>query len=536
MPASGPPDTVAYATDRLKKRREAARREREAIQPMLDDAFAYAIPFRKSTRNTGKGDNRVDRIFDHTAVDAAFRFAGRLQQDLWPVGQENFALEPGPIIMDEAERERLRLELQPIQKVAQAFFDDSDWDMAFHEMALDLAAGTGAILMNPAGADELDKLWNPISVSIDELLLEQGKDNKISGIFWDRRMAVRVIFETWPEGDFAPELDDLKKQKPEDEIDVHIDTCWNPVSRFWEMHVWCDKQDRRIFASQSRTCPWLTPRYFRVPGETWGRGVLMLAMPTIKTVNTAKRLYLQAAAIAMLGIYTAVDDGVFNPDLAPLEPGMFWKVARNRGSTLGPSVDRFPDPNLQLSDLVVKDMQLDIKSTLLDQALPPETSGAKSALEILERVKRIAADHVGAYGRLVKEFVVPAVKRTIELAYQRKLVTTDVPIDQLLVRVKVKSPLAIAREAQRVEKIVQWLQMVLAVLTAAEKGNRVDFVAKIEEALRSIGHDLGVPPEFIPTKVEREATEKAQADALAAQQAAAVAMAQAGVKGAGAAA
>ncbi|MDZ7824074.1 MAG: hypothetical protein U5K75_08580 [Ahrensia sp.] len=40
------------------------------------------------------------------------------------------------------------------------------------------------------------------------------------------------------------------------------------------------------------------------------------------------RLQLIAAAIASVGIYTAVDDGVFNPDLYRIEPGTYESCAQ----------------------------------------------------------------------------------------------------------------------------------------------------------------------------------------------------------------
>lgn len=499
-----------YEVARLKERRNAAKQERDAFQPLLDEAYQFAIPFRKSTKDTGAAEKRVDQVFDHTAIDSAFRFAGKVQQDFWPAGQDNFSLEPGPLVRDQKERDAFAAQLEPIGGVAGAFFEDGDWDMAFHEMALDLSAGTGAILMN--SSPEIDTLWEPISVPINELLFEQGPNNKIAGIFWTRKMSVRVLMDTWPEGNFGKELKELARAKPETTLDVYVDTVFDRKMKRWLMLVWCGKQDSIIFTSQSRSCPWLTPRYFRVPGETMGRGPVMLAMPTIKTLNTTARLQLQAAAIAMLGIYTAVDDGVFNPDLAAIEPGAFWKVARN-GGTLGPSINKFPDPRLDLQNLVLQDMRIGVKATMMDQSLPPDGAAVRSATEILERVKRLASDHLGAYGRLIKEVTIPAVKRVLELAYEKGLIPAEIPIDQLITRVRIKSPLSIAREAQRVEKIVQWLQMVLMMM-----GPSPHHVAKIADALCDIGRALGVPNRFIVSDEDRTKMQQQeqQAQALAA--------------------
>lgn len=515
----------------LKSRRDAAQAERDQFQPLLDEAFQYTIPFRKSTKNSGKGEKRVDMVYDHTAIDGAFRFAGKVQQDFWPAGgEENFAIEPGPLVAA-AEKDNWIKQLSGISQVCLAFFDD-DWDMSFHEMAMDLSAGTGAILMNSISAD--DRLWEPISVSIDELTLEGGANNRICGIYWKRKMTYRMMLETWPEGKFSATVQETARTKGGDEIEVNTDTIYDPKKKRWMMHVWCDKQETIIFTSQSRTCPWLTPRYFRVPGETMGRGVTMLAMPSIKTTNTTARLQLMAAAIAMLGIYTAVDDGVFNPDLASLTPGTFWKVARN-GGTMGPSVQRFPDPRLDLSGMVLNELRMGVKATMMDQSLPPDGAAVRSATEIMERVKRLASDHLGAYGRLIKEITIPAVKRVLELAYEKGLIPQEIPIDQLLFKVRVKSPLAMAKEAQKVERVIQWLQMALAVYAAMGTPQRIERIAEVDEALIEAGRALGVPERNITSKEKRDAMIEQDKQAQQAMIAAQLAAAAGAVPGAAAA-
>lgn len=502
----------------LKSRRERAAKEREQFQPLIDEAYDYAIPFRRSTRNTSKGEKRSDKIFDQTATTAAFRFAGNLQKNLWPAGQQNFKLEPGPLVRDRKTRDELAQLLEDISGVVDAFFQDGEWDNAFVEMALDLAAGTGAILILKGDQDRPVRF---IAVPLDEVILESGAYGDVAGIYWVRKWTLRQIREEWPKANLGQKLEDEFKQNPEKEIDLRQDTVRDPKTKRWHTYIWPDEGDRIIEDTSSRTCPWITPRYFRVSGETMGRGVIQLAMPTIKTLNTASRIQLQAAAIAMLGIYTVVDDGVFNPDLSPLEPGMMWKVARN-GGVLGPTVNRFPDPRIDLSNLILGDMRSGIKETMMDQNLPPDNAGVRSAAEIIERVRNLATDHVGAFGRLVAEIVVPVVRRVIEIAYELQLIKFDIPIDQLLTRVKITSPLGIARELERVQVIIQWLEMVM---TAAP--NDVHKVAKKLDMLVEAGRALGVPEVHIVTSEERAAIEKQEAEQQALQMAAAAAAAAA---------
>lgn len=500
-------------TKQLRERRKKAQTIKQKHQGMLDDAFKYAIPYTDGGDN--EGERKADQIFDHTAVEAAYKFAGKMQTDLWPAGEQNFELEPGPVFPRD-KQEQAKQYTDVVSSRIQSFFEDGEWDLCFHEMALQLAAGTGAILMN--STDDPDELWEPISVNINELLLQLGPNNKVHGIFWNRTMSMRVAKETWPDGTWGADLEKLYRDKADEDTTFHADTVFDRAKKRWRMVIWHDKQKARIHAAESKTNPWLTPRYFRVPGETWGRGVIHLALPSIKVLNTTKRLQLQAAAIALLGIFTVVDDGVFNPDLSPLEPGAFWKVDRNDGPR-GATVNRFPDPRLDLSDFIIKDMQLDVKATMLDRDLPPDSASVRSATEILERVRRLATDHLGAYGRLVKEVVIPAVRRTMELAYRKGLIPDEIPIDQLLYRVRVKSPIAQAREAQRVEKIVQWLELIFAFIGQGGP-DQVRRVAKLEQALAEIGAALDVPNRLIVTDDERKKMDDEQTALVTAQLAA----------------
>jgi hypothetical protein len=513
----------ASAIPQLQARRKAAQKERDTFQPLIDEAYEYAIPFRRSTLKTGTGEKRVDRVYDQTAITSAFRFAGKLQQDLVPAGQVFFGLEPGPVAaaagdLNSAEGKAFKVQLETIAKIAHALFLGGEWDEAFHEMALDLSAGTGAMLILEGDNQRPARF---VTAPIDELLLEGGPYGDITGIFWDRKWTLRAIKQQWPESNLGPELEREAQEKPEKEVLLHQDVTFEPApdpkDARWKFVAWIDKPAALVGSAMSRTCPWITPRYFRVAGETYGRGPVMLAMPTIKVLNKAQQFTLQAAAIALLGIYTTVDDGVFNPDLAEIAPGAFWKVARN-GGTLGASVARLQDPRLDLNQIVLKDLVMQVQATLMDQSLPPDGAAVRSATEIIERVKRLASDHLGAYGRLVREIIVPAVRRVLEIASNKLLIPDAPPIDQLLVKVRVISPLAAAREAQRVETILQWLQIVIATVPT-----QADEVAKIVDALKEIGSAMAVDSRFIMSTEETADRQKQKAQAAAAQAALAAA-------------
>lgn len=509
----------------LEARRSKAKRDWESFKPLLDEAYEYAIPYRKGIAETGKGEKRVNRIFDHTATLSAFRFAGRIQKDILPPGF--FELAPGALskaIMPREELEAFERELAIVSTIVNATFLSGEWDQAVNEMGVDLAAGTGAIL---SLAGNRDKPVRDICVPIDEVLLEGGPYNDITGRFWCRKWTVRSIFEEFPNAPFHRDMLELEKKEAEKEIELYQDTVWDARQGLW-LHVpWCKENGAQpLGKSAFRTSPWMTPRYFRVPGETHGRGPILMAMPTIRTLNTAAKIALTAAAMAMLGVYTAMDDGVFSPDNAPLTPGAFWKVARN-GGALGPSVVRLPDPRIDLNTIILNDLRMGVKEAMNDQALPPDGAAVRSATEILERVKRLASDHVGAFGRLVRELVVPAVQRRIEICFELGLLPKEIKVDQILVAAEVKAPMAMARDAEQAQKITNYIETIMILAP-----DRKAMLVKIDEAMREIGRGLSVPPHIIPTTEEAKVIEQQEAE----KQAALAALAAAGGTTTGAAA
>lgn len=509
--------TVASMTTR----RKAAAAEKLNFQPMLDDVYEYGIPFRKGVSQTGKGEKRTNRIFDHTAPVSAFRGANRLAQDIAPSGQQFYDLTPGTLAkaaMNDDQQKEMAKELEVIQLVTGAHFQTGEWDAALAEMCLDVMASTGCMLID---ADRKG-MARFIAVPLDEVLLTSNGYNEVNGIFWERKWSLQSLSDEFGDEKFSTALKMRLKEKPEEEVCLYQDTVFDAKADRWVRIAYIKESDNgaglELKRGETRTCPWLTPRHFKVPGETYGRGPLMLVMPTVKALNTGKKLTLQGAAIAMLGVYTAIDDGVFSPDNFVLAPGAVNKVARN-GGTLGPSIMKFPDPRMDLTQLIFKDMAMEIQMGMNDNQLPPDTAAVRSATEVLERVKRAAGDHMGAYGRMIMEIVVPAVKRVMEIAFDAGQLPKTVNIDRLFVDIKVASPMALAREAERLQKLTQYVDLCLMMLQAKQGG--VDRYVKLDVLVPEIARNLAIPERMIPSDTERQ-----QQDEQAAQQQAAMMAAQ----------
>lgn len=485
--------------DAREARRARAKRawgKRDEWQKVLLDAYDFVAPHRLSTRWAKKTpSSRPIRMFDNTAAVAWMRAAGRLQQDLFPPGEPFFVLDPGPAVakldmnVDDARRE-----LQTVTDQIQPVFWNGDWDQANVEMFSDMLISIGFTLVLDGESD--DQPVDFVNVALDEMAVDSGPRNRLEGFFWKKKWTRRAIRDEFPKGNFDQAFIEALKANGEEEVTLCQDTTYNRARRRWELFVYIDGDDANdIWTEEFRECPWIAPRYFRLPGEDMGYGPVLLNLPTTKTLNKSVELTLKSASIAMAGIYTRIDDGVFNPDTARIEPGAMWAVARN-GGPLGPSIQRLQtasDPNL--GNIVMNDLRMMTQAGYNDDQLPPDGQSPRSAAEIIERVKKLGQNHAGAYGRLTHETVRPVVRRVIEILWKRGILHSRLKIDQLLVQLRVVSPLGSAFQAERAKRYVDWIQAVEAL------GGQgfAHMVTPLEQGLAQVGHDMGVPADLIYT-------------------------------------
>jgi hypothetical protein len=220
----------------------------------------------------------------------------------------------------------------------QALFLTGEFDTAMHETCVDLAAGFGGLLMLRGTTSAPVRFVN---IAADEIAIEPGPYNDLAAIFWRTKMTRRQIRAAFPDGYFDAKFLAGDNVSPDEELDFRQEFVKLPDGR-WQFVAYADVCETPIVTASMRTQPLAVPRYYRVPGEAYGRGPVLLALPTIKTLNKAMELTLKSAAIQMLGIWGYRPGGAFNPDTVRVAPGAFWPMG-STGGVLGPDVTRL-DP------------------------------------------------------------------------------------------------------------------------------------------------------------------------------------------------
>jgi hypothetical protein len=244
--------------------------------------------------------------------------------------------------------------------------------------------------------------------------------------------------------------------------------------------------------------PWVVSRYMKVAGEIYGRGPLITALPDIKTLNKTLELLLKNASLAIAGVYTAADDGVLNPNTIKIVPGAIIPVARN-GGPQGESLRALPrSGDFNVSQIVINDLRQNIKRILLDESLPPDNMSARSATEVVERMKELSQNLGSAFGRLINETMIPLVSKILQVMDDRGLIDLPLRVNGLEVKVSAVAPLAMAQSMEEVNNILQYAQI------AAQAGPEGQMSVKTGEMLDYIAEKLGIPQRLRTTPEERE--------------------------------
>ena len=498
------------------KRQSLAQTKKDEFQQLYQDAYEFALPQRQLYgvwEGGAVGAKKMQRVFDSTAINSTQRFANRLQSVVFPPQRRWCRLEPGlDIPMDRKPQAQAILELYGEKMFA--ILRQSNFDIAMGEFLLDLAVGTACMMVQPG--DDVNPI-NFIPVPLFLVSYEEGANGQVDNVYRRMRLKGESIQRQWPDADIPQEMQRRIADKPTDDIELLEATIYDATRGDYCYHVIDKVSKAELVYRRRNVSPWVISRYMKVAGEIYGRGPLMTALPDIKTLNKTIELLLKNASLAVSGVYTAADDGVLNPNTVKIVPGGIIPVARN-GGPQGPSLMALPrSGDFNVSQLVINDLRGNVKRILLDESLPPENMSARSATEIVERMKELSQNLGSAFGRLINETMIPMVTKILEVMDERGMIDLPLRVNGLEVKVSPTSPLANAQAMDEVNAALQFAQI------TQQMGAEGQVAVKFGDMIDYLGDKLGVPASLRNSAAERafaiEQQQAQQAQAMAAQMA-----------------
>lgn len=501
---------MAYSVDEIVKRHKAAQAKKELFRDLYEDAYEFCLPQRNlyggEYEGKSPGQKKMARVFDSTAINSIQRFANRMQSGVFPPQRKWCRLEPGAEIPEE-QRYQAQVVLDQYTEKLFAALKQSTFDMAIGEFLLDLSIGTG-VMMVQAGDDASPLSFTPVPQFL--VSYEEGANGNVDNVYRKMRIKGEAIAQQWKGAKIDGDLARMIENKPTEDIDLLEATIFNAARGDYHYCVIYEQSKQKIFEKTLKRSPWVISRYMKVAGEIYGRGPALTALPDIKTLNKTLELLLKNASLAISGVYTAADDGVLNPQTVKIIPGAIIPVARN-GGPQGESLKALPrSGDFNVSQIVINDLRQSIKRTLLDESLPPDNMSARSATEVVERMKELSQNLGSAFGRLINETMIPLVSKILEVMDEKGLIVMPLKVDGMQIKVAPVAPLAMAQNMEEIQNIMQFKQI------ADAFGPEGQLALNTSETVDYIGDKLGVPATLRTSPIERQQAMAQQAQVAAA--------------------
>ncbi len=483
----------------------------ERWRHLYRDAYRLVQPARDQIDNPQRGQRKHDVVFDSTGVASSAKAANRLQDLMFPTGKKIVTPKPGPMF-ENAEAEvvnRISDELNVINDRWHAALWRSNFQTVVNEGIQDLLIGTMSMLFNEGPP------WDPFhftAVPQFQIMLQEGAWGTIATVSRETRLRPQVAKQQWPNSKIDPKQQGSGSGPAEGDGDkrVYIEITYPDdasviipdgelmgVPTRWYYTVIDVEANKKIFEKDKVievASPWIVGRWQKVAEETRGRGPILQALPDIRTANKVVELVLKSASLAITGIWTAVDDGVFNPNTSKFTPGSFIPVASNGGSR-GPSIAPLLFPgNFDVSQLVLEDIRTQIQKALFDNQLPPMNSPVRTATEFVARLRDVQMDIGPAAGRLQKEVIEPLYLRGLHILRRKNMISIpdELQLDSQSISLDVVSPLAQRQALDEVQKLVQYIELVSFL------GPEIlQLKVKIEDIPQWLSQQMGIDPKLL---------------------------------------
>lgn len=290
---------------------------------------------------------------------------------------------------------------------------------------------------------------------------------------------------------------------------------------FASCHVEVDTK-HLVRESGFHECPFVAPRWSKLPNSDYAIGPMFYALPDVKQLNRLVQLEDTNLDMAISGMWIAEDDGVLNPRTVKVGP---------RKIIVANSVDSMKalksGADFNVSFTKKESLQATIRKTLMADQLAPQDGPVRTATEIHVRTQMIRQLLGPIYGRMQAEWYAPMIYRCFGLALRAPGVLPPPP-QSLAGRnynVKFESPNAKAQKIEEVNAVETSLAAVGQIALATQDPAVWDTI-NIEESVTVILEGRGAPARVGRSKEDiaaiREQRAKAQQQAQQQQQQAAM--------------
>ena len=248
-----------------------------------------------------------------------------------------------------------------------------------------------------------------------------------------------------------------------------------------------------------RTFPLACGGYIHAPEEDYDRGPAQMVLPSLKTLNAEKGVFLRQGHLAGDPAYLIGDDGLID---FKRHPGSF-----NYGGYTSdgkPLVSILPTGQIQVTQEMMAVEQKAVDDAFLVSLFPllfDNKGGQKSAREVIEAANDRGVFLAPTLGRMYGEYLGTMIDRELDLlSYMGKLPKQPPALREAKGEYQIvyTSPLARSLSNQKIAGFMRTVEIGNQVVQVTGNNALMD-IFEFDTALQDIGEEQFVPPEWFAT-------------------------------------
>ena len=397
-----------------------------AFEGHWEEIASLIDPNKRGTFTSGgvaltAGEKRTQQQVDATGMVALRRFAAICDSLLTPRNMRwhGLAANNAYVMKDRATREWFQKATDALFKFRYA--PEANFAMQNQSIFRGLGAyGTSAMFV-----DQLDDIRGRRglrykSMALGELFIHENHQGVVDGFIRRLRYTARQALQKWGEEKFPDLLKGpLEKGSeqlftfihvvcPRDDYDPdRLDARGKPfLSCYISVEARCLMQEGGYYSF-----PMAVSRYDQEPDEVYGRSPAMDALPSLKTLNAEKTVFLKQGHRAADPVLLSKDDGLMNMNLRPgaINPGGWSSDGK-------PLVGVLPTGDIQIS----KEMMAEEKALINDVFLVTlfqilTETPTMTATEVIERTNEKGILLAPTVGGQQSGYLGPLIERELDL-------------------------------------------------------------------------------------------------------------------------
>ena len=433
---------------------------------LADEAYAFSQPnLNPYPQNSVEGIKKNSQCYDITGNISTRRLVSKLNGNLTPMGQPWFALEAGEAIQDDEERKQLDKWLQVFTDIILSTMAESNFYVCMNELYQDLVIIIGAMMIEPC--NDPHTIMKCKSVKCDTIYPEGNVFDEIKTVWRDfNQIYGKDIKTLWPKAELTYDMQQRLDDDPMVRFDLAEGVVYDEEKHDYRTIVMqqnCTEPDSYLLDVRSKSSPWIVGRWSKTSSEIGGRGPVIEALPTIRSLNSLVSDIMRNVALSTSPPWMAASDGVFNAELFTIQPNKVIPISRqSMGEVPLQRLDVASDINM--GNLEVNYMATQIKECLYDTPMRPIDSPQQTATEVLVRQQETQEEMGPAFSRMGAELFAPIINRVIFLCQQAGRLPNDLVIDNKTITISYKSPLLKSSDLQKLQGLQNYIAVMQPIL------------------------------------------------------------------------